>query len=225
MPPSRVQRTPLSDRACLQCQKRKSKCVPRDADQPCEYCAKSQRECTFPQRPPRTPLTRRNLQDAESRCQELESLLEQYRRSSVERSFVAPTPVPAPAPVTADVTHTLPVNPVQNSTRPANTAVRDETADASPYEWDETLVGDEPSPDCALPRDGMPSFGGGNVGTGYMGGCLGLRVSLSPGKTLTSDLQAQLLAVPCWTQYHLPSHPEHRPLFRPHRRLNPLHCH
>lgn len=177
MPPSRVQRTPLSDRACLQCQKRKSRCVPRDADQPCEYCEKSQRECTFPQRPSRTPLTRKNLQDAESRCQELESLLEQYRRSSVERSSLAPTPVPPP-PVTADVTDTLPINGTQSSTRPANPEIRDEAADASPYEWDETLVGDGPPPHCAQPRDGMPSFGGGNVGTGYMGECLGLRVSL-----------------------------------------------
>lgn len=160
MPPNRTRRTAWSERACLQCQKRKTRCIPRGADQTCEYCEKSQRECTFPERPPKTSLTRKNLDDAESRCEELESLLERYRDTSAESNGVRD--LEAGQPQRDDAAH--------DSARNVSGFVRGDTAvDASPYEWDESLVGEGVSSGSGNMQDGMVSLGGSNVGTGYLG--------------------------------------------------------
>lgn len=156
MAPTRVYRTAPSERACLQCQKRKTRCVPLgDADQPCQYCERSQRACVFSQPPSRTPLTRKNLQDAEARCRELEFLLEQSQRSNAESHSQ-----PASNDATPDIRSQ---NPVQSNLRPANDSHR------SPYEWDETRAVDGPAAGMDQPGDGMASFGGGNIGIGYLG--------------------------------------------------------
>ena len=64
------------DRACLACRKRKTRCIIPANNEICTYCFKKGKECIFDERPHRTPLTRRNLDAAESRCEELELLLQ-----------------------------------------------------------------------------------------------------------------------------------------------------
>lgn len=100
-------------------------------------------------------MTRKNLQDAEARCRELESLLEQSQRSNAEGHSQAPSNKATP-----DIRSQ---NPVQSNLNFANDSHH------SPYEWDETQTGDGPAADMDQPGDGMASFGGGNIGIGYLG--------------------------------------------------------
>lgn len=65
----------LSDRACIECQRRKTRCVLGVAGSPCSYCAKTGKECVVVGPPPRTSLTRKNLQSVEIRCKRLEAIL------------------------------------------------------------------------------------------------------------------------------------------------------
>lgn len=67
----------LSSRACVNCQKRKSRCVRSTIadDSACTYCARAGKPCSFETPPDRTPLTRRNLDASEARCAQLTSLL------------------------------------------------------------------------------------------------------------------------------------------------------
>jgi len=169
MPPNRARRTVFSERACLQCQKRKTRCIPRGANEPCEYCEKAQRDCIFPQRASKTPLTRKNLDDAEIRCQELESLLEQSKATGVEPD-VAPEHGPRVTSSARARDESVAQNAIRNSVVTNGT---DNVVDTSPYEWDETLVAEgSGGPDYV--QDGMASLRGSNVGTGYLGECLGL---------------------------------------------------
>ncbi|CAH0046907.1 unnamed protein product [Clonostachys solani] len=68
-------------RACINCQRRKSRCVRsvgrgRTGDgAPCSYCAQTGKSCSFENPPDRTPLTRNNLDAAELRCAQLRSLI------------------------------------------------------------------------------------------------------------------------------------------------------
>ncbi|KAL2874812.1 hypothetical protein SGCOL_010068, partial [Colletotrichum sp. CLE4] len=63
-------------RACVNCQKRKSRCMRGSAaNDPCSYCAKTGKTCSFERPPDRTPLTRKNLDAAELRCKQLQSLV------------------------------------------------------------------------------------------------------------------------------------------------------
>jgi transcriptional regulatory protein GAL4 len=59
-------------KACLECQKRKSRCT---GEVPCAFCHKAKRSCVYTPRPQRTPLTRKNLDAAEQKCQKLASML------------------------------------------------------------------------------------------------------------------------------------------------------
>ncbi|KAH7259407.1 fungal-specific transcription factor domain-containing protein [Fusarium redolens] len=63
-------------RACLNCQKRKSRCQPSlNGPGPCSYCARAGKDCSFVNPPDRTRLTRKNLDAMEQRCNKLESLI------------------------------------------------------------------------------------------------------------------------------------------------------
>lgn len=64
-------------RACVNCQKRKSRCLRGSAggEGPCSYCSRTSKTCSFETPPDRTPLTRKNLNAAERRCAQLRSLL------------------------------------------------------------------------------------------------------------------------------------------------------
>ncbi|KZF25854.1 hypothetical protein L228DRAFT_234985 [Xylona heveae TC161] len=63
---------PIELRACTECRKLKSKC---SGVAPCQYCSRSKKPCLFDRPPSRTPLTRRNLDDAERRCTNLIALI------------------------------------------------------------------------------------------------------------------------------------------------------
>ncbi len=62
-------------RACLNCQKRKSRCLRRKSEEPCVYCRNAGKTCSLDEAPSRTPLTRKNLDAAERLCEQLTSLL------------------------------------------------------------------------------------------------------------------------------------------------------
>lgn len=62
-------------RACLQCQKRKTKCIQDSRSVSCTYCTRARKECVFEEAPSRTPLTRKNLDALAQRCRHLEDLL------------------------------------------------------------------------------------------------------------------------------------------------------
>ncbi|KAG4253833.1 hypothetical protein FPRO03_07793 [Fusarium proliferatum] len=63
-------------RACLNCQKRKSRCQPSvNGPGPCSYCARAGKDCSFVNPPDRTRLTRKNLDAMELRCNKLEALI------------------------------------------------------------------------------------------------------------------------------------------------------
>lgn len=72
----RGRRTSLAARACVNCRKRKSRCSGSAVDgQPCSYCARTGKECSFEEPADRTPLKRKNLDAAERRYAQLRSLL------------------------------------------------------------------------------------------------------------------------------------------------------
>lgn len=79
-------RSSASERACLQCQKRKTRCVSNAANATCSYCAKMSKACVFETPPTRTPLTRRNLDAAEARCKELELRLRELQSDTKTKS-------------------------------------------------------------------------------------------------------------------------------------------
>ncbi|KAJ0313359.1 hypothetical protein COL516b_000295 [Colletotrichum fioriniae] len=67
---------PTTVRACVNCQKRKSRCMRGSAaNDPCSYCAKTGKTCSFEKPPDRTPLTRKNLDAAELKCKQLQGLI------------------------------------------------------------------------------------------------------------------------------------------------------
>ncbi|MCJ1472231.1 hypothetical protein MMC13_000878 [Lambiella insularis] len=77
MSASRGVRIEASERACLECRNRKTRCIIRANNDTCAYCFKKSKECIFSERPERTSLTRKNLDAAESRCRELQSIIQQ----------------------------------------------------------------------------------------------------------------------------------------------------
>ncbi|KAK2590407.1 hypothetical protein QQS21_011912 [Conoideocrella luteorostrata] len=63
------------NRACLECQKRKTRCVSSPHADSCTYCVRARKECVFEVNPTRTPLTRKNFDALEKRCAQLETAL------------------------------------------------------------------------------------------------------------------------------------------------------
>ncbi|KAI7339235.1 hypothetical protein KC315_g1357 [Hortaea werneckii] len=148
----RNRRETPSERACLQCQKRKTKCVPSNDSRKCAFCVKAGKSCTFSAPVSRTPLTRKNLDEAESRCNELEALLENRSRAAASNS--------AQADAFEDARLGL------ESPRARTTTA--ETTESTPYEWNETTEGVlESSGDGRIRAlDGMVS---GSSAAGYLG--------------------------------------------------------
>ncbi|KIW03088.1 uncharacterized protein PV09_05733 [Verruconis gallopava] len=65
-----------AQRACTECQKRKTRCLGSNgASQACAYCVKKGKRCRFEAPPMRTSLTRKNLELAERRCEQLEAII------------------------------------------------------------------------------------------------------------------------------------------------------
>lgn len=145
----RKKRVESSERACLQCKRRKTRCIPLRDSESCTYCTKMSKSCVFGEPTSRTPLTRKNLDDAELRCKRLETLLEQLQPG-------------------IDVGANL-----ENGTSLAevNESRADNTLSSPNYEWQETSdlndldrnIEDEES------RNGMASLSAGSGDTGYQG--------------------------------------------------------
>ncbi|RMY05774.1 hypothetical protein D0868_06223 [Hortaea werneckii] len=152
----RNRRETPSERACLQCQKRKTKCVPSNDSRKCAFCVKAGKSCTFSAPVSRTPLTRKNLDEAESRCNELEALLENRSRAAASNS--------AQTDAFEDARLGL------ESPRARTTTA--ETTESAPYEWNETTEGVlESSGDGRIRAlDGMVS---GSSAAGYLGNSSG----------------------------------------------------
>lgn len=147
-----------SDRACLQCQRRKTRCIPADSGETCTYCAKAGKTCIFSAKQTRTPLTRKNLDDAEARCRSLEAALQRVEssapvndepRDDVDELQPVEATTDTPVPVTSSASH---AGPGQTST---------------PYEWNEAQGQQDTHLDKA--PDGMASLGDGGESSGYLG--------------------------------------------------------
>lgn len=68
-------RNQSNTKACLECQKRKTRCIDVDNSRRCLYCARTNKTCTYSAASARTPLTRKNLEKAEKRCVQLSKLV------------------------------------------------------------------------------------------------------------------------------------------------------
>ncbi|KAK3679729.1 hypothetical protein LTR78_000105 [Recurvomyces mirabilis] len=156
MPPAKRIRTSLTERACIECQKRKTKCLvaaPGTDAQSCAYCSKVGKNCVFVEPSLRTPLTRQNLDDAEARCARLEALLQRHCDANIGNP-----PSNQQSPVTA-VTHAQ------------HTAV----GGNGPFEWSEAHddLSEHDGDHQGDQQDGMAAFGHSSKGSGYLGGSSG----------------------------------------------------
>lgn len=61
--------------ACLECQKRKTRCARNGRNQSCTYCARTGKDCVFEAPPSRVALTRKNFDALQEKCNRLEALL------------------------------------------------------------------------------------------------------------------------------------------------------
>ncbi|KAK0886730.1 hypothetical protein LTR02_017878, partial [Friedmanniomyces endolithicus] len=164
----RTVRATLSERACLQCQRRKTKCIPGEPGEACVFCARAGRTCVFPDKPNRTPLTRKNLDDAEDQIRRLEELLQQHEDTRAihggETSDQAETGRTVDDADGRDPTEKSPKLP--SRVGPA----------ATPYEWNESCgVGPdgEPTTHADKAPDGMASLGDEGEASSYLGNSSG----------------------------------------------------
>ncbi|KAJ5928280.1 transcriptional regulatory protein C1F7.11c [Penicillium verhagenii] len=146
-------------RACINCQKRKTRCFRAGSEtDPCSYCARKGKTCSFESPPDRTPLTRRNLDASESRCAQLRSLLR-----SLKPDF--------------DIEAALEkLSPEEEVTRSPTLSDNIEIAHDS-YEWHEGSLSPEdafPDQDNAITRDGMATLSTND--SGYLGSSSGSRI-------------------------------------------------
>ena len=144
-----------TNRACLQCQKRKSKCTGSDGIKACKYCLKTEKPCIFEAPPSRTSLTRKNLDAAELRIQQLTSLLESlHPELDIDAA-------------------------IQGLKQVRNTSVDDHspqqgtfrsTSPSDEYEWHESALSpaEEATVEAGL-RDGMASLSTTADESGYLG--------------------------------------------------------
>lgn len=141
-------------RACLECQKRKTKCVFRGVSPTsCTYCTKTHKRCVFEAPPSRTPLTRKNLDGAERRSNRLEALLRSLDPNiNIDASLNA-----------------LENGSVDDRRLTSETSEASEARDNSPgeeFEWDEASTSLEAKPSNAE-NDGMATMT--TTTSGYLG--------------------------------------------------------
>ncbi|KAL4821870.1 fungal-specific transcription factor domain-containing protein [Aspergillus spinulosporus] len=124
---------------------------------PCAYCAKTNKPCVFGPRPSRTPLTRRNLDAAETRCTSLLSLLRKLNPEvDIENALrtVAPESEYHQYPQSVE-----PLEPEPDPGSPGSS--RD-------FEWNEAST--------SHPPDGMVSLPTASAESGYLGNSSGTRL-------------------------------------------------
>lgn len=163
MSTSRKRRLDLSDRACLQCQRRKTRCIPSDDGEACTYCQRTSKSCEFGDPPSRTPLTRKNLDQVESRCRKLEALLKTLQpNANIDEILNEQCLDYAPMSRSNNNGRTY---PDATSTDVSNTIV------THSYEWQEALGprSGQLSPSRRSGQDGMASLGAHDSQAGYLG--------------------------------------------------------
>lgn len=146
MPASRSVRRSTTEKACNECQRRKTKCV-LSQDGPCDFCRRAGKACVFDEPPQRTPLTRQNLDQAEARCRQLEQVLQQRE---------------------TEMTPSAASRHDQQQPKLRANESGDGNAD---YEWNEASDPEarEHSSDSDHARDGMAALTSRNSGSGYLG--------------------------------------------------------
>lgn len=136
-------------RACLQCQKRKTKCIQDPRSASCTYCTRARKECTFEEAPSRTPLTRKNLDALEQRCKRLENLVRSLSQGvNVEAQM-------GQAGEEQDASR------LRNESNDAGDAASEE------YEWHESPASTGPKTPHLAGNDGMASMA--VESSGYLG--------------------------------------------------------
>ncbi|VUC36540.1 unnamed protein product [Clonostachys rosea] len=146
-------------RACINCQKRKSRCVRSvgrnggrsDDGAPCSYCLQTGKSCSFESPPDRTPLTRNNLDAAELRCAQLRSLIKSLNPD-------------------LDIDSAL----GQQAPSPSSYQATEAAWDASTlheYEWHEDSLSPEAEHHRLVGSDGMATIS--NNDSGYLGSSSG----------------------------------------------------
>ncbi|KAK5112093.1 hypothetical protein LTR85_011674 [Meristemomyces frigidus] len=155
-----------SDRACLQCQRRKTKCIPTESGEICTYCVKAGKTCVFSDKQIRTPLTRKNLDDAEARCRRLEAALQQVGSSAPVEDEL-PEDDETIRPMTATSTAPVLAPGLVNDAGPGQAS--------TPYEWNESPSAAQGGQDVHADKapDGMASLGDGGETSGYLGNSSG----------------------------------------------------
>ena len=130
--------------------------MPSNDSRKCAFCVKAGKSCTFSAPISRTPLTRKNLDEAEARCNELEALLQSRSQATALNS--------APVDAFEDARLSL------ESPRPRTATA--ENTESTPYEWTETTEGVLEGPGDGRSRalDGMVS---GSSAAGYLGNSSG----------------------------------------------------
>jgi transcriptional regulatory protein GAL4 len=144
---------PPAPKACLECQKRKTKCILNNNDTTCSYCGRTGKRCVFEAPRERTALTRQNLDAAERRIAQLEHLL----RSSQPGLDIDNTLRHIEPAEIRDVTST------QDELRRTSITSDD-------YEWHETGLPDSPEKEeTVAAKDGMATLPVKGKRTGYLG--------------------------------------------------------
>lgn len=157
MSTNRRRRVEASERACYECQSRKTRCIIPAGGDTCTYCFKKGKECVFHEKPERTPLTRKNLDAAEARCRELELMLRSQSESA---------------------SHGGRANGPSNTSHPGIqytvSSAQDQPDAQSLHEMDIPTVRsnewqEHPSLEESTEQDGMASFSAPSKESGYLG--------------------------------------------------------
>jgi transcriptional regulatory protein GAL4 len=166
------------ERACLHCQRRKTRCVPEGNNRSCRYCAKVGKNCVFSGPPARTALTRKNLNAIESRCRLLEAHLKRLQPSLDLEDLTGarhdlegvdgPENVLATA-VESDAQGPLPSG-ISSIQRSAQNPTRSSTQEsARDFEWQESFDSGSGDGIHHEGRDGMASLTATSNDSGYLG--------------------------------------------------------
>ncbi|KAH7029491.1 fungal-specific transcription factor domain-containing protein [Microdochium trichocladiopsis] len=157
----------LAARACVNCQKRKSRCARSNiAGEPCAYCSRAGKACSFQEPPRRTALTRDNLTAAQLECSRLRRLV---RALQPDLDIDAALLDHSSTPETSSIANTASIN-VQSSSREPAYWVEERHG----FEWHEgpdSPAIDEDGSSPALREDGMALFPTAN--SGYLGSSSG----------------------------------------------------
>nr|XP_036579674.1 C6 transcription factor [Colletotrichum truncatum]KAF6787354.1 C6 transcription factor [Colletotrichum truncatum] len=171
-------------RACVNCQKRKSRCmrgsVPND---PCSYCTKTGKTCSFESPPDRTPLTRKNLDAAELRCTQLQNLLLSLNPD-------------------LDIESALKRSTIDNKEGEHSSYATEESDETTPhsYEWHEGSLSPINQSNSTNDNDGMATLS--SHDSGYLGS--------SSGSQLLGEIDSVIHVSNTTKDYQIPAHRKRR---------------